>query len=107
VGRTARAGKLGCALLFITEEERAYAELLRGRGVPLVEKDKQGEGEEEGDAMRRCGTILAEIKALASKDRDLLETGSTAFMSYLRAYQVLNETPFVCYSGTFAFSFSI
>lgn len=37
VGRTARAGRSGQALIFLTEDESAYIELLRGRGVPLSE----------------------------------------------------------------------
>jgi hypothetical protein len=69
--------------------------------VPLVEKEKEEEGEGEGgindednaegnavgnDLMRQCNTILGEIKALAAKDRDLLETGSTAFMRYTHTH---------------------
>jgi len=37
IGRTARAGKCGSAILFITLEEISYIELLKGRGVPLKE----------------------------------------------------------------------
>lgn len=40
VGRTARAGRSGGALMFITEEERSYVTFLFGRGVPLIEKTK-------------------------------------------------------------------
>ena len=40
VGRTARAGRSGGALMFITEDERSYVTFLFGRGVPLKEKNK-------------------------------------------------------------------
>lgn len=35
VGRTARAGRRGGALLFVSKEEESYINLLRGRGVPM------------------------------------------------------------------------
>jgi ATP-dependent RNA helicase DDX55/SPB4 len=81
IGRTARAGKSGGALLFISEHERAYIELLRGRHVPLEETV-----EEEIEEATRTGVLNA-IKGLAMEDRDVLEKGSTAFMAFLRSYQ--------------------
>ena len=35
VGRAARAGRVGCSLLFLTEKEESYVNFLRNRKVPL------------------------------------------------------------------------
>lgn len=80
VGRTARAGKVGGALLFVTEEERAYVEFLKGRGVPMKERINIKDIDLQG-------SILSSLILLACWDRALLEAGSTAFMSFLRAYK--------------------
>lgn len=116
VGRTARAGKKGGALLFITKEEEPYIALLRGRGVPLRNGDdneifrqqvinseaaptpsvtepktgKKSASTSSSGASTEASTekkdILTTLKDLAKSDRDLLEAGSTAFMSYIKAY---------------------
>ena len=80
VGRTARAGKVGGALLFVTEEERTYVEFLKGRGVPMKERVMDKEDKLQGN-------ILSSLILLACWDRAILEAGSTAFMSFLRAYK--------------------
>ena len=138
VGRTARAGRRGGALLFISQAEKSYVELIRGRSVPLREKTRIGvcvgrgvglgvgveddvEDEEEKKNVAvvastssssssssnssssssissssnsissagavNGGDILQDLKRLSSHDRELLELGSTAFMSFLRAYK--------------------
>jgi len=85
VGRTARAGRSGGALLFVTEEEIAYIELLRGRGVPLVEQPLSEEVARAENATSL--TALSQMKHLALTDRWALEHGSTAFMAFLRSYK--------------------
>lgn len=94
VGRTARAGKKGGALLFITADEEPYIELLRGRGVPLRngEIDPLISGfsklyDDSFDIKINNSELLNDIKDLAKSDRDLLESGSTAFISFIRAYK--------------------
>ena len=82
--------------------EASYIELLRHRGVPmtqteLFEEKKSDEQKESGtrnhefpeiiDGSFRDADVLSEIKSLCRADRALLETGSTAFMSFLRAYK--------------------
>ena len=62
-----RAGKVGRSLLFVAEEEKSYIDLLRGRGVPLIEKERgvsliDGEG---GNSIE----ILQSLKDLSMKDR--------------------------------------
>ncbi len=85
VGRTARAGKEGGALLFVTENESAYIEILRGRGVPLVERPMFPEVEVVPKAVDL--PILSHMKRIASTDRWALEAGSTSFMAFLRSYK--------------------
>lgn len=90
VGRTARAGKRGGALIFVTEDELAYVELLRGRGIPLIQRE-EGSAFAGGELPDSLGEVCAEtlrmMKKLNSRDRELLEGSSTAFMSFLRAYK--------------------
>lgn len=80
-------------------------DLLRGRGVPLREREcsvststsdsKGGESATEeshlietNSGSSNCrSALLKEMKLLAMHDRTVLECGSTAFMSFLRAYQ--------------------
>lgn len=84
VGRTARAGKRGGSLIFVSAEEMPYIELLRGRGVPLSEISPHEEASSNVISQR---DVLEEMKRLATLDRQLLEDGSTAFMAFLRAYK--------------------
>ena len=151
IGRTARAGRSGAALTFISEEELPYVELLRGRGVPMAELsvsqlteevldgrsagvaavdresngdgsdnelEGEGDGDEDGDSANQDSehdedeneseeagdveegiaptpststpdtpTILTAIRDICKTDRELLEAGTTAFISFLRAYK--------------------
>jgi ATP-dependent RNA helicase DDX55/SPB4 len=143
IGRTARAGKYGSAILFITLEEISYIELLKGRGVPLKEmngnnikemlrlyrykdnddssssnssnnnnnnndsikdeinflnhntKDDNNEIKQNNIIKKNkvettttnAVKVIDVMKEYAMNDRTLLEYGSTAFMSYLRAYK--------------------
>lgn len=81
IGRTARAGRSGGALLYVSEAEKPYIELLRGRHVPLIEQTV------EEDEVGASEDVLEQMKQLAMTDREVLEKGSTAFMAFLRAYQ--------------------
>jgi len=87
IGRTARAGKKGSALVFISEDERAYVEFLRGRGVILQEKSQGDDIVIAAESPNANQRILEEMKKLSMQDRALLEASSTAFMSFLRAYK--------------------
>lgn len=77
VGRTARMGREGHAIVFLLPKEEAYVEFLRIRKVPLQE--------------RRCCEdafdIIPQIRSAANKDRDVMEKGLRAFVSYIRAYK--------------------
>ncbi|KAI4306875.1 hypothetical protein L6164_030117 [Bauhinia variegata] len=77
VGRTARLGKQGHAIVFLLPKEESYVEFLRIRRVPLQE--------------RRCSDdasdVVPQIRDAARKDRDVMEKGLRAFVSYVRAYK--------------------
>ena len=128
VGRSARAGRVGSSLLFLTSKEESYIDLLRNRKVPLSplpeteecapppllndeddEKSKKGkkassgvassdvdsDDEKESDLVIRSAKaddillpdVLPKIRKMVLADRDLLEKGTKAFTSYIRAYK--------------------
>ncbi|KAJ6822901.1 DEAD-box ATP-dependent RNA helicase 18-like [Iris pallida] len=77
VGRTARIGRQGRAIVFLLPKEDAYVEFLRLRRVPLQE--------------RTCSTntldVIPLIRSAAREDRDVMEKGVKAFVSFVRAYK--------------------
>ncbi|XP_074287181.1 DEAD-box ATP-dependent RNA helicase 18-like [Silene latifolia] len=77
VGRTARLGKRGSAIVFLLPKEEAYVEFLRIRRVPLQE--------------RKCSDdavdVVPQIRTAAKNDRDVMEKGLKAFVSFVRAYK--------------------
>ena len=94
VGRSARAGRKGSSLVFLTEKEEAYVDLLSNRQVallPLPETESccrpVQTGDDETVENESVKSILSPIKELVLKDRDLLEKGTKAFTSYIRAYK--------------------
>eukprot|EP00522_Entomoneis_paludosa_P017206 CAMPEP_0172444982 /NCGR_PEP_ID=MMETSP1065-20121228/4980_1 /TAXON_ID=265537 /ORGANISM="Amphiprora paludosa, Strain CCMP125" /LENGTH=712 /DNA_ID=CAMNT_0013195765 /DNA_START=10 /DNA_END=2148 /DNA_ORIENTATION=+ len=117
VGRSARAGRVGSSVVFLTKKEESYVDLLRNRNVPLSalpkteiccppgmddEREDITENEKQPAETRDVDTrwigsasdpklslpdILAPIRELVLKDRDLLEKGTKAFTSYVRAYK--------------------
>jgi ATP-dependent RNA helicase DDX55/SPB4 len=97
VGRSARAGRIGSSLVFLTEKEEAYVDLLSNRQVevsPLPESEaccgrvlKASEESESAPSEGTIANILPIVRNLVLKDRDLLEKGTKAFTSYIRAYK--------------------
>ncbi|KAH6830903.1 P-loop containing nucleoside triphosphate hydrolases superfamily protein [Perilla frutescens var. hirtella] len=77
VGRTARMGRQGSAIVFLLPKEEAYIEFLRIRRVPLAERKCSDEAPD----------IIPQIRSAARKDRDIMEKGLKAFVSYVRAYK--------------------
>ncbi|KAK4835850.1 hypothetical protein QYF36_015275 [Acer negundo] len=77
VGRTARLGRQGSSIVFLSPKEEAYVEFLQIRRVPLQE--------------RKCTDdvtdVVPQIRGAAKKDRDVMEKGLRAFVSYMRAYK--------------------
>ena len=93
VGRSARAGRQGSSLLFLTEKEESYIDLLSNRQVPLQELSETEtccndiEAESESDSSTTITNILPQIRGLVLKDREYLEKGTKAFTSYIRGYK--------------------
>jgi ATP-dependent RNA helicase DDX55/SPB4 len=122
VGRSARAGKRGASLLFLTRKEEPYVDFLRMRKIPLIplptselccppeededpdteakpkksKKDQEGDEDEvpvtrtilsASDPNITIEDILPNITKLCLKDRDVLEKGTKAFTSFIRAYK--------------------
>ncbi|KAM7263484.1 hypothetical protein ACFE04_001167 [Oxalis oulophora] len=77
VGRTARLGRQGTGIVFLLPKEEAYVEFLRLRRVHLHE--------------RKCAEntpdVFPGIRSCAMKDRDIMEKGVKAFVSFIRAYK--------------------
>ena len=132
VGRSARAGRSGNSLVFLTRKEEAYVDFLRLKKVPVkelsddevckppTEEDSDGDEEQKdanaGDANEKgpqvnndsnasptvvekgiiksaagpdvfVPDVLPSIRKLVLKDRDVLEKGTKAYTSYIRAYK--------------------
>ncbi|KAL4169641.1 hypothetical protein KRP22_010559 [Phytophthora ramorum] len=78
VGRTARAGRSGCALSFLSSNEDAYVNFLKIRKVPCEEMTLPLDTMED---------VLPNVKSFILEDRDLLEKGTKAFMAFVRSYK--------------------
>ncbi|GMI79932.1 RNA helicase 18 [Hibiscus trionum] len=77
VGRTARLGRQGSAIVFLLPKEEAYVEFLRIRRVPLQERKRVDD----------VADVVPQIRSAAIKDRDVMEKGLRAFVSLIRAYK--------------------
>lgn len=83
IGRTARAGRTGNALSFISQKEDVYINYLRIRKVPCEELP-------ESFGLRSLEVvedILPIVKTLITQDRDFLEKGTRAFIAFVRSYK--------------------
>ena len=105
VGRSARAGKVGQSVIFLTPKEEAYVDFLRMRNIPieplpdceqsspvLDNVDSECNERTIAGSVANGNTstsvdILPKILDLVTKDRDVLEKGTRAFTSYIRAYK--------------------
>jgi ATP-dependent RNA helicase DDX55/SPB4 len=76
-GRTARMGRSGNALAMLLPNEDSYTELLRAQGVPLVEREPLTAPE----------PMAGHCRHLTESDRDVMEKGAKAFVSYIRGYK--------------------
>eukprot|EP00624_Nannochloropsis_granulata_P007268 evm.model.NODE_7030_length_20383_cov_42.581219.5 len=85
VGRTARAGRVGKSLTFLLEAEAPYVEFLRLKNVPLAQLEEGEVALPESDP--EGALVLAGVKDLAMKDREVLEQGTKAYTAFVRAYK--------------------
>merc|ERR1711976_384041 len=99
---SARAGKFGSSLIFLSKKEESFIDFLRMRKVPIEEvgdeekcspatsivqreSDENDQSNEEDKIV--IPNILTRIRKLVLNDRDLLEKGTKAYTSYIRAYK--------------------
>ncbi|CAM0879673.1 unnamed protein product [Alopecurus aequalis] len=76
-GRTARYDQEGDAIVFLLPTEDTYVEFLKLRGVPLMEREYSTDFVD----------IVPQIRAAASEDRNIMEKGLRAFVSFVRSYK--------------------
>ncbi|XP_065838328.1 uncharacterized protein [Oscarella lobularis] len=77
VGRTARAGSKGRALLFLLPEELAFLRYLRHAKVPLNEYDF---------ASKKVANVQSQLEKLIEKNYYLHKSAREGYRSYLQAY---------------------
>eukprot|EP00210_Caulerpa_lentillifera_P000846 g819.t1 len=76
VGRTARMGQNGSAIIYLTPKEKPYIKFLQMKKVPV-------ELESEIQHSQDC---IPWLRKLSESDREAMLKGVTAFTSYIRAY---------------------
>jgi ATP-dependent RNA helicase DDX55/SPB4 len=81
IGRTARAGRKGRALLCLQPQEDSYTEFLKVKDVPIAEFDTASVMDKSDPK------IVYRVKKVATKDRDVMEKAQRAYVSYIRAYR--------------------
>eukprot|EP00939_MAST-03C_sp_MAST-3C-sp1_P004547 g4547.t1 len=92
VGRTARAGRSGRALVLLLESEIEYVDHLRMLGIPMKLFNSSSSNSSSSSSSSFTNTITsaaisAELRALATNDRNIMEKGLRAFVSFVRAYK--------------------
>lgn len=78
-GRTARMGREGSALIFLQPQEASYVEFLENRKVHMEELHES--------AGKLFKDLAAMVRRFCETDREMLEKGLRAFVSYVRGYQ--------------------
>lgn len=102
VGRSARAGRTGASLLFLSPKEESYVNLLQNRKVPLsplpnsevcvpptkeVDLFENGKSVVQNFSGEPLPNMVEQVRGLCLEDRDILEKGTKAFTSFIRAYK--------------------
>lgn len=77
IGRTARMGRSGNALVFLTPEESEYVEFLGVKKVPI----------KEVPAPDPIADVGEKIKEVTLRDRELFNKSQMAMVSYVRGYR--------------------
>jgi len=77
IGRTARMGRAGKALVYLHPTEDTYIEFLTLRKVPISEIP----------IVTGVRDVLPMVRTMVTKDRELFEKSHVAFVSFIRAYK--------------------
>jgi len=83
VGRTARAGREGTALLLLLPHEEAYIPFMKNKNI---EAEKY-EGNDDREGKLSYEDIQKEIMKIQLDDKDIIEKGKSAFVSFVRSYK--------------------
>ncbi|KAJ3114609.1 ATP-dependent RNA helicase ddx55 [Physocladia obscura] len=103
-GRTARAGRVGRAVVYLSRNEETYVEFLRIRKIPMTEfpafppilsrtqqQQKQQPQETTEDSptppLQHLSPILETLRTLAKLDKDTHDKSIRAFTSWIRSYK--------------------
>uniref|UniRef100_A0A914W141 ATP-dependent RNA helicase n=1 Tax=Plectus sambesii TaxID=2011161 RepID=A0A914W141_9BILA len=79
-GRSGRCGREGKALLMLTPEESGYTQFLQTYEKVALTEIELSYSPEQAEALR------LKLHKIAASDRDFLERGSTAFVSFIQSY---------------------
>lgn len=80
VGRTARQGKQGSALILLLENEETYVNFIqKNQRVTLQQL-------EDDATAQKVAVLLEKLRNLQKSDRALMEKATKAFVSHIRAY---------------------
>ncbi|KAJ3289236.1 hypothetical protein HK104_007647 [Borealophlyctis nickersoniae] len=88
-GRTARLGREGKAVVFLSEKEDTYVEFLKIRKVPMAQHEPFPDDEQDASVEGPriiTADVIAAVKSLNTKDRDVYEKSIKGFVSWVRAY---------------------
>ena len=85
VGRTARLGRTGSAVIFLLESEKGYADFVKVRGSPLAKLRKVYP--ELGRSVKSAPAVWRELQEAGAEDRAVYEAGMRAFVSFVRGYK--------------------
>ncbi|KAJ3385424.1 hypothetical protein HDU92_003065 [Lobulomyces angularis] len=86
-GRTARIGREGSAVVFLSPKEDTYIEFLKVRKVPLEPLSLIPDNiNDENNTIISAKKVTELIKKLNLGDRDIYEKGIKAFVSWVRSY---------------------
>lgn len=80
MGRTARVGRLGTAILYLDPNETTFIEYLKIKNVVIHEK-------EANHSIIDANVIKDKIIAICKDDRDVIEKSKRAFVSFVRSYK--------------------
>lgn len=81
-------GKSGSAVAYFLSSESSYVDFQRLRKIPLLPMDGQADATWGGQPMPAAGDALAAtLQKISESDRDPLEKGLRAFLTYVRGYK--------------------
>lgn len=87
VGRTARLGREGNALLFLAPSEDTYIDFLSVRRCPVSELSDLEVSTDPSKSKEFSSSVREMVRNSTLRDRAILDASEAAFLSYMRAYK--------------------